>query len=79
MYTYVHCISLLQCNNGGDGVIVLGDLNLMCMENDQSGKGVKWEKMIQRAPDGTTGKTPLEVILIIMMDTHIQVVCTCNM
>ena len=41
---------------------VLGDLNLMCLEDDQSGKGREWEKMLQHAPAGTIGKIAPEVI-----------------
>ena len=41
---------------------VLGDLNLMCMEDDQSGRGGEWEKMLQHAPAGTIGNIAPEVI-----------------
>lgn len=59
-----NCASPLQCNCGGDGGVqyVLGDLNLMCMEDDQSGRGGEWEKMLQHAPAGTIGKIAPEVI-----------------
>jgi len=58
------CVSPLQCECAGDGGVqyVLGDLNLMCMEDDQSGKGGEWEKMLQHAPAGTIGKIAPEVI-----------------
>ena len=60
------CDSPLQCNCGGDGgdrgvQYILGGLNLMCMEDDQSGKGGEWEKMLQHAPAGTIGKIAPEV------------------
>lgn len=58
------CVSPLQCNCDGDGGVqyVLGDLNLMCMENDQTEKGAEWEKMLQCAPAGTIGMIAPEVI-----------------
>ena len=76
------CVSPLQCNCGGDGGVqyVLGDLNLMCMEDDQSGKGGEWEKMLQHAPAGTIGKIAPEVMHMILIASYtftcIHVLCT---
>lgn len=58
------CVSPLQCDCAGDGGVqyVLGDPNLMCMEDDQSEKAWEWEKMLQHAPASNIGKIAPEVI-----------------
>ena len=37
------------------------------MEDDQSGKGGEWEKMLQHAPAGTIGKIAPEVMHMILI------------
>ena len=43
----------------------------MCIEDDQSGKGGEWEKMIKHAPAGTMGMIAPEVIFKRRMETII--------
>jgi len=58
------CPSPLQCTCDGDGGVqyVLGDVNLMCIEDGQSYTEGEWDKMIQHAPAGTRGLIAPEVI-----------------
>jgi len=58
-----NCPSPLQCVCDGDGGVqyVLGDVNLMCIEDGESCTEGEWAKMIQHAPAGTRGLIAPEV------------------
>ena len=60
------CTSPLRCKCPGDGEVlyVLGNLDLLCLENDISAIGYSfevWNEMSQRDPAGTVGMKPPEV------------------
>jgi len=56
------CDGPLLCSCPGDGEVlyVLGDLDLLCLEEDCSSE--MWDKMVQRDPAGTEGFKPPEVV-----------------
>lgn len=60
------CQSPLQCNcprNGGVYYVV-GDLDLLCLEEDSTSSTCtheEWNKMVQKDPAGTVGMKPPEV------------------
>ena len=61
------CTSPLQCKCPGNGGVlyVLGDLDLLCLEDDTSESACTcevWNKMVQRDPAGTVGMKPPEVV-----------------
>ena len=60
------CTSPLRCKCPGNGGVlyVLGDLDLLCLEDDTSASVCTcevWNKMVQRDPAGTVGMKPPEV------------------
>lgn len=62
------CTSPLQCNCPGNGgvIYVLGDLDLLCLDEDTSASACTcevWNRMVQRDPAGTVGMKPPEVCM----------------
>lgn len=62
------CVSPLQCKCPGNGGVLyaLGDLDLLCLEEDTSASACTcevWNKMVQRDPAGTVGMKPPEVCM----------------
>ena len=62
MHKNCQCVGPLLCTCPGDGEVlyVLGDLDLLCLEEDCSSD--VWDRMVQRDPAGTEGFKPPEVV-----------------
>lgn len=82
MHQHCDCSGPLLCKCPGDGRVeyVLGDLDLLCLEDKCSNcphGNEDWEKMARHDPAGTMGMKPPEVCACEVW--HICLLCKCTL